>query len=405
MNPIPPRVARLLLPPFDVLNRKASALRAAGHDVISLGQAVPGFGPPRAAIDAARQALENPDAHRYSADAGILGLREALCEKLAAHRGIRVEPDDVIITAGGNQAFMLAAMTLIDPGDEVVLTAPYFVNHEMAIRAIGGVPVEAPLSEADGFSARWDAIEPHITARTRGVVLCSPSNPTGAVIDRGELTRIVRQLSPRRIAVFSDETYLHFACEDPPEEGDVPGHEARAYMRDPASAAAIDGWRENVVVVGTFSKSFGMTGWRAGYMLADRRVCEQALKIQDAMIICAPTISQIAVEAAIRDDWNYAHSFHDELTARRAALQEGIARIPRLHWTPTTGGFFAFVKVEGCGDSLALANDLLARAHVVTIPGATFGTAGEGFLRLSYGAAPVEQLHEACERLTTYFSR
>jgi len=396
---MPARTAHLVSPPFDVLNQKASKLRATGHDVISLGQAVPGFGPPKAAIEAARRALEDPQAHRYSADAGIVTLREALCDKLAEHRQIRARPDEVIITAGGNQAFMLAAMTLIDPGDEVVLTTPYFVNHEMTIRAIGGVPVEAPLNETHGFKPCWTAIEPHLTSRTRAVVLCSPSNPTGAVIERDELAQTVHHLSSRGITVFCDETYLHFVHHDCPAEVGI--HRGRP--DDPASAAAVAEWRDNVVVVGTFSKSFGMTGWRVGYMLADQRVCEQALKIQDAMIICAPTISQIAVEAAIRDDWNYAHAFHDELVERRAALQQGIETIARLHWTPTSGGFFAFVSVADCADSMALASDILDRAHVVTIPGATFGSAGKRFLRLSYGAVGVEQLREAFSRLQKYF--
>jgi aminotransferase len=251
--------------------------------------------------------------------------------------------------------------------------------------------VEAPLNEVDGFSPRWQSIEPHITARTRAAVVCSPSNPTGAIVATTELTRIVRELSARGIIVFSDETYFHFFHED--------GHAA-----DPPSAAAIDGWRDNVVLIGTFSKSFGMTGWRVGYMLADRAVGEQALKIQDAMIICAPVISQIAIEAALRDDWNYAYNFHDQLTDRRAALQEGIARNRALHWTPTPGGFFAFVKVAGCRNSLTLASDILDRAHVVTIPGAAFGRAGEGFLRLSYGAATVAEISEACDRLMKYFA-
>jgi len=392
MPKVPARAASLILPPFDVLNQKAAALTAAGHDVISLGQAVPGFGPPQSAIDEARRALDDPRTHRYSADAGIVTLREALCEKLAAHRRIDAGPDEVIVTAGGNQAFVLAAMTLIEPGDEVVLTSPYFVNHEMAIRAVGGVPVEAPLNEADGFSPRWESIEPRITGRTRAVVLCSPSNPTGAIATRQELMRIVGELSSRRIVLFSDETYCHFF-----DEAGRPS--------DPPSAAAVAGWRDTVVVVGTFSKSFGMTGWRVGYVLADAGVCGHALKIQDAMIICAPVVSQMAVEAALRDDWNYAHRFHDQLMERRAALREGIARSRALHWTPTAGGFFAFVRVSGCRDSMALASDILDRAHVVTIPGAAFGQAGEGFLRLSYGAATVDELQEACDRLNRYFDQ
>ena len=391
MPRVPARTANLILPPFDVLNQKAAALRAAGHDVISLGQAIPGFGPPESALDAARRALGNPRTHRYSADAGLVTLREALCENLTAHRRIDVRPDDVIVTAGGNQGFMLATSTLIDPGDEVILTSPYFVNHEMAIRALGGVPIEAPLSESDGFSPRWQSIEPHLTSRTRAVVMCSPSNPTGAVATTDEVTRIVYELSSRGIVFFSDETYGHFFDES-------------GRLADPPSAAAVDGWRDSVVVIGTFSKSFGMTGWRVGYMLADRAVCEQALKIQDAMIICAPVISQVAVEAAVRDDWNYAHRFHGQLLERRAALREGLARIPSFHWTATSGGFFAFVRVTGCDDSLTLASDILERTHVITIPGAAFGRAGEGFLRLSYGAATASELAEACERLRNYFS-
>jgi len=391
MPRVPARAASLILPPFDVLNQKAAALRAAGHDVISLGQAMPGFSPPRPAIDAAQRALDDPRTHRYSIDAGLITLREALCANLAAHRGIDARPDDVIVTAGGNQAFMLAVSTLVDPGDEVVLASPYFVNHEMAIRALGGLPIEAPLDEADGFSPRWQSIEPHLTSRTRAVVMCSPSNPTGAVTAHAELSRIVRELSSRAIVLFSDETYSHFF-----DEGGKPA--------DPPSAAAVDGWRETVVVIGTFSKSFGMTGWRCGYLLADRAVCEQALKIQDAMIICAPVISQVAVEAALRADWNYAHRFHGQLNERRAALRQGLATNPALHWTPTAGGFFAFVSVAGCRDSLALASDIVERAHVVTIPGAAFGRAGERFLRLSYGSATIGELADAGERLRTYFN-
>ena len=223
-----------------------------------------------------------------------------------------------------------------------------------------------------------------MTVRTRAVVLCSPSNPTGAVVDEGELRTILGELRSRGVLVFSDETYQHFG-------------------NSTSSAASIELWRDHVVVVGTFSKSFGMTGWRVGYMIADAGICEQALKIQDAMIICAPTISQIAAEAAIREDWNYARRFDADLADRREALIEGISRIPRLRWTRTSGGFFAFVRVESCGDSITLASDVLEHAHVVTIPGATFGRAGEGFLRLSYGAASVEHLQEAFRRLREYF--
>lgn len=389
---IPSRISGMTLPPFDVLKLKAATLLAGGHDVISLGQAVPGFGPPACAVAAVQRALASADTHRYSADAGLLSLREALCEKLHAHHGIDATPDELIITAGGNQAFMLAALTLLDPGDEVVLPAPYFVNHEMTLRAIGAVPVEAPLREAEGFRTRWRDVEPHLTTRTRALVLCTPANPTGAVIDGEELTRLVRETASRGIVLICDETYRHF----------VAASRAGATC---SSAAERDIRADNVVVIGTFSKSFGMTGWRVGYLLAHRDACEPALKVQDAMIICAPVVSQIAAEAAVRESWNYAHAFEGELRARRQILADGIRMIPALHWTPTAGAFFAFVRVDGCNASEALAADILDRAHVVTIPGAAFGRSGEGFLRLSYGAAARDELAEACRRLQQYFEQ
>jgi len=148
-----------------------------------------------------------------------------------------------------------------------------------------------------------------------------------------------------------------------------------------------------------------MMGWRVGFVLADRSVCEQATKIQDAMIICAPTISQMAAEGALRDDWSYATQFHAEFVRRRQLVAERIATIPTVSWSPTGGGFFAFARVEGCTDSTALATRLLEEAHVVTIPGAAFGRSGEGHLRLSYGSASVADVTEALRRLSVYFQR
>ena len=382
------RAKALVLPPFDVLNEKAALLRRRGHNVISLGQAVPGFGPPPAAIEAARRALSDPATHRYSADAGRLTLREALCDAFGREQAIVAQPDELIVTAGGNQAFMLAAMTLLDPGDDMLLVSPHFVNHAMAIQAVGANAIDAPVSDRTTFSARWSDIAGRITARTRAVVLCTPSNPTGAVVPADALARIVRELSSRGIVLVSDETYLHFV-----------------YGASHAGAASVEGWRQNVVVVGTFSKSFGMTGWRAGYLLADAGFCTHALKIQDAMVICAPVVSQIAAEAAVRDNWNYAHSFHSDIQMKRAVLEAGLAEIPCLERSTGGAGFFKFVRVDGCRDSMALAGDILEQVHVVTIPGATFGAAGEGFLRLSYGAATVDQLTEACGRLQNFFAR
>jgi aminotransferase len=236
------------------------------------------------------------------------------------------------------------------------------------------------------FDVRWADIEPRISGRTKAIVLCNPSNPTGAPIGAVEGARIVREAASRGILVFSDETYLQFVYE---------GHHW--------SAASIENWRANVIVVGTFSKSFGMMGWRVGFALADAVLCEQMVKVQDAMIICAPMISQMAAEAAVRESWDYAATFHPELSARRRVLADGLASVPGIDWTPTRGGMFAFARVAGCEDSTRLSHQLLEQAHVVTIPGAAFGRSGEGFLRLSYGYASQSDLAEAVERLRRFF--
>lgn len=382
------RIRRLELPPFDPLNVRAAELRAAGHPVISLGQAVPFFPPPPAALDAARDALERPEVHRYVTDPGLPGLRAILAERLGATIGTAIARDDLVITAGGNHAFTLALTTVVDADDEVILPAPYFTNHQMAVVAAGAAAIEAPVADRATFAVRWHDIEPHLSARTKAVVLCNPSNPTGAPIEAADGHLIVERLAGRGIFVISDETYLQFVYDG--------AHWSAASARD---------WRQNVIVVGTFSKAFGMMGWRVGFLLADAPLCEEAVKVQDAMIICAPAISQMAAEAAVRHCWPYPLSFHAELRRRRDALAEGLAQVARLHWTPTRGGLFAFARVDGCDDSAALSHDLLERAHVVTIPGAAFGRSGEGFLRLSYGYVEAGELAEAADRLRRFFAR
>ena len=376
------RIAQLDLPPFDPLNRRAAELRAAGHHVISLGQAVPFFAPPDAALRAARAAIGTPDINRYATDPGLPGLRDALAARLGQTLGAEVTREDLIVTAGANHAFTLALATLVDAGDEVILPAPYFTNHQMMVAALGADAVEAPVADRATFAVTWDDIAPHVTSRTRAVVLCTPSNPTGATIDTTEGARIVHEAAARGLVVISDETYLHFV-----------------YDGVHWSAASAADWRRTVVVIGTCSKSFGMMGWRVGFLLADAALCAQAVKVQDAMIICAPAISQVAAEAAVREGWCHARSFHDELRARRRVLADGLASIPGVAWTPTRGGLFAFARIDGCTDSARLSRDLLERAHVVTIPGAVFGASGEGYLRLSYGYATRAELAEAVERL------
>jgi aminotransferase len=384
---IPQRVLDIELPPFDPLTLRAAELRAQGHEVISLGQALPYFPPPPSAVRAAQDALTSPQVHAYSTDPGRPSLRRALADRLREEINADCGPEHLVITAGANHAFATVIATLVDPGDEVVLPGPYFTNHYMQVQAAGAIAIEAPLVDQQTYDVTWDDVARAMTPRTRAVVLCNPSNPTGATITRANGERILRELAARGIWVISDETYMQFV-----------------YDAAHWSAASLSDWRRNVVVIGTFSKSFAMMGWRVGFILADRDVCEQATKIQDAMIICAPTISQLAVEAAVNEDWDYARGFHAEFKRRRQRVAERLTDMRTLHWAPAGGGFFAFARVDGCADSTALATRLLEVAHVVTIPGASFGRSGEGCLRLSYGSVSDGHLAQALERLATYFA-
>jgi aminotransferase len=376
------------LPPFDSLARRAAELRGQGHHVISLGQAVPFFPPPPTALASARASMTHAETHRYATDPGLPSLRRILAERLGESMQAALDPDGIIVTAGANQAFALVLTTLVSAGDEVVLPSPYFANHHMLVRAMGATAVEAPVADRCTFAVRWSDIAPHLSARTRMIVLVNPSNPTGAALDPVEGRRIVAEAAARGLVVVSDEAYMHFVYEG-------------AHW----SPASVPGWQDTVVVIGTLSKSLGMMGWRVGFVVADRAVCEQAVKVMDAMIICAPVISQMAAEAAVREDWPYATQFLDELRARRRVLAEGLMGIPGVDWTPGRGGLFAFARIAGCTDSQQLAQDLMEEAHLVTMPGASFGASGEGHMRLSFGFAPQDELREATRRLAAYFAR
>jgi len=385
---IPERIRGIAAPPMDVINAHAAKLAREGAQVISLGQGVPDFPPVPQAIQMAQQALAQPESHIYSPDAGLLSLREALGAALAEWSRIKVDPEkEIIITAGANQAFMLALLTLLEPGDKVLLPSPFYFNHEMAVRAVGAVPVEMPLSEEMGFQLRIEDLEPHLESRPRAVVIISPNNPSGAVYDPGDLERTGRELASREIAIITDETYQHFVYEG----------------AEHFSLASVREIRSQVITIGSFSKSFSLTGWRVGYLVAEPDFIAEALKVQDAMLVCAPVMSQKAALGALGEDTEEIVRRREILGERRRLLIDLLNEIPNLTWHPTHGAYFAFVRVEGCNDSAELARDILDSVRVVTVPGSIFGANGEGYLRLSYGSVEVSDLEEACGRLAKYF--
>ena len=392
MTTIPDRVRSVAMPPIDALNTHMSRMNAEGGDVISLGQSVPFFGPPPQMLDAVRDAIDNfgPRLHTYGPDAGIPELRESLATKLRDFNCVSFDPDtQLLVTPGSNQAFMVAMTTVLEPGDEVAIASPYYFNHHMAIELCGGVVREIPLSEEDGFQMRMEDVEAVLTERTRAVVIISPNNPTGAVYLPEEVATITRGLTERGIYVISDDAYEVF-CYDGARH---------------TSVAGLGGDADNVITLGSLSKTFGMTGWRIGYIAASAELCRQALKVQDAMAICAPIISQVAATAALDQMPEYPLSMIAELNERRRMLGATLDRIPALHWNKTDGALFAMVRADVAGGDRELAWEALDRAEVLTIPGSAFGAQWEGFLRISYGCSPRDRYEEALSRLVEYFGR
>ena len=373
----------LELPIVDRLNTRIGELRASGRHIISLAQAVPGFSSPAAAAKAAAAALGQPDVDRYTADAGIPVLREAIAAWLDDVGGASVSSGNLMVTSGANQAFMLAAMTILQPGDSAVLAAPFFFNHEMALQAAAVTPVEVECTWDDEGAER---LLGHAVAGVKAVVVTSPSNPTGAVFPEATLRRLAEALRDRSVWLIVDETYLTFVYDQPP------GSATR--LMDLG----------NVVVIGSFSKTFAMMGGRIGYLAAPERVIEEAIKAQDAMIICPSAIAQFALLGVLKDEPGYTAGHLPDMRARRDYAAARLAAIPGIDWTPTPGGFFAFVKVPGCSDSVAFSLRMLEEAGVATVPGRAFGRAGEGHVRLSYGSVTMGDLSEAFDRMSLFLT-
>jgi aspartate/methionine/tyrosine aminotransferase len=216
-------------------------------------------------------------------------------------------------------------------------------------------------------------------------MLVTPSNPTGAITPRRELERIATECAERDVIMFVDETYLRFAYDD-----------------EPVTALALESWRDNVVIIGSFSKQFAITGWRCGYLAASGEVIAQALKIQDVMVICAPVPVQRAVAAILDAEPDYARRWLAELRARRDTLVDALAAIPGVTPVKPAGAFFVMAQFEGMCDSRRAAMDLIEQQQVVTIPGRFFGRAAEGYLRISFGAASRERLREAAARIAVF---
>ena len=373
---------------------KEMAMRGAKvPDAASLTWGLPSFRTPEPIRRAVEAELErDPDIGKYALPDGLPALRQAVVETHRRFTGITVDPDaNVLITAGNMQGLNALFHTVIDPGDEIIVTDPGFASHFQQIRLVGGVPVFWPLDEVDGWSLDVDALPGLITERTKAIVLVSPSNPSGTIFPEAALRRVGQIAVEHGVLILVDDPYCHFTYEN-----------AERYF----NLSAVPELADHLAYLFTFSKTYAMSGWRLGYMIVPEFLKRQALKVHDATIICTPRISQVAGLAALTGDPAHLTEFESILARRRALICERLDRLGHVfEYQKPEGAYYVFPRIVAeHADSRSFALDLLDQAHVIVTPGAAFGPSGEHHVRMAY-CVDDAVIETAFDRMEGYFGQ
>ncbi len=353
-------------------------------EAINLGIGEPDFDTPKEIVEEACQALRNGKTH-YTPNAGIIELREEIAKYLSS---INVSVDhnkEVIVTTGGMGALSLALLVLLSPGDQVLIQNPQWLNYISQVKFFGGTPVQVPVYEDNNFKIKAEDIEKRITNKTKVLMLNSPNNPTGAVLDYEDLKSIAEVVRKHDIIVLSDEVYSTLLY-------DGTKH---------CSIASIEGMKERTIIVNSFSKSFAMTGWRVGFASGPEEIINKMVILQENLVACINSASQYAAVKALGVFEN-ARKMAEVYRKRRDIVVDGLNRIKGISCYKPKGSFYAFPNIKELGkDSQALSDELMDKAGVIAIPGSAFGSQGEGYLRISY-ANSEENLKKAVERINAY---
>jgi len=351
---------------------------------ISLGQGVVNYGPPPAALDQISRFLAEPTNHKYQSVAGIPELLDAIGAKLAAENALSVGPENrLMVTAGGNNAFLNAVLAIADPGDEIILPTPYYFNQEMAVTMAGCRPVLVPTDE--NYQLRLDAIRDAITPKTRAVVTVSPNNPTGAVYPAAALQAVNELCAQHGIFHISDEAYEYFTYDGATHfsPGSIPG-----------SAA-------HTISLFSLSKAYGFASWRIGWMVYPSRLESALRKIQDTILICSPVISQFAAIGALQAGRAYAREKLAGIAASRLVAQQALAQLEHCVVPRADGAFYLLLRLATSRHPMELAERLIREHGVAVIPGNAFGLDRGCHLRVAYAALPPAAIAEGVSRLVS----
>jgi len=383
-NAIADRISLISVSSTMKVAAEAERLRAEGVDIVDFGAGEPDFPTPANIKQAAIRALDE-NFTKYTNTGGTADLKQAVCEYHARHFGTAYKPAECLITVGGKHIIFNAVQALINPGDEVVIPVPYWVTYKDVVNYAGGKCVFVPTEEANGFAVTAAMIAPHLTARTKMVIVNSPSNPSGAVINRAEFEKIHKLTSERGIYLMTDECYCFFL-----------------YDSEPFSIAALPGAKETVLVVGSLSKTYAMTGWRIGFGLMPAPVITAMTKLQSHSTSNPTSIAQKAAAEALRGPQESVKTMLAEYRRRRDFVVQRLRAIPGVTCADPRGAFYAYPNLgvligkPGIQNSVQLCERLLGEAKVAVVPGEAFGT--EHHIRLSY-ATSMKELERGLERI------
>jgi aspartate aminotransferase len=378
------------------VDAKAKAMKAAGRSVIGFGAGEPDFPTPEPIVEAAIQAARDPKNHHYTPTAGLADLREAIAAKTARDSGFEIGAGQVLVTNGGKQAVYEAFATVIDPGDEVLLPAPYWTTYPEAIALAGGVAVPVDTDESSGFRASVEQIEAARTPRTKALLFCSPSNPTGAVYSPGQVAAIGRWAVDHGIWVLTDEIYEHLVY------GDATFSSMPVVVPELAATC---------VILNGVAKTYAMTGWRVGWMIGPADVIKAATNLQSHLSSNVANVSQRAALAAVAGDLSAVALMREAFDRRRQTMVRMLSEIPGVRCVDPEGAFYAYPSVKEIlglelrgsrpTTSAELAELVLEEVEVAVVPGEAFGA--PGYFRLSYALGD-DDLIEGVNRLAKLFS-
>jgi aspartate aminotransferase len=378
------------------VDAKAKALQAEGHAVIGFGAGEPDFPTPDYIVEAAVEAARDPRNHRYTPSGGLPELKQAIADKTLRDSGLEVTAAQVVVTNGGKQAIYEAFATMLDPGDEVIVPAPYWTTYPESIRLAGGVAVPVVADETQEYKVSVEQLEAARTDRTKVLLFVSPSNPTGAVYTADEIRAIGAWVEEHGLWVLTDEIYEHLVYDDL-DTGSLP--------------VLCPGVAEHCVVVNGVAKTYAMTGWRVGWMIAPADLAAAAVNLQSHATSNVANVSQRAALAAVSGDLSAAAAMKTAFDRRRRTIVSMLSEIPGVVCPTPEGAFYAYPSVKGLlgreydgrriDTSADLAEYILEQAEVAVVPGEAFGT--PGYLRLSYALGD-DDLVEGITRLQKLFA-